>query len=130
MGRISDYDIWEKDGILEDKLILIEGWKREGLSDEQIAHNLGISESSMDSYKKKYPRFLGAIKKGKEVVDFEVENALFKSAMEGNVTAQIFWLKNRKKNDWRDKVEYETNYDDLNKVKELLSKIENGVNNE
>lgn len=130
MGRISDYDIWEKDGILEDKLILIEGWKRDGLSDEQIAHNLGISESSMDSYKKKYPRFLGAIKKGKEVVDFEVENALFKSAMEGNVTAQIFWLKNRKKNDWRDKVEYETNNDDLNKVKELLSKIENGVNNE
>ena len=63
-------------------------------------------------------------------MDYEVENALLKNALDGNVTAQIFWLKNRKKNEWRDKVEYETNNDDLNKVKELLAKIEDGVNNE
>ena len=47
-----------------------------------------------------------------------------------DTTAQIFWLKNRKKDRWRDKVEYETNNDDLEKVKELLSKIEDGAKNE
>ena len=36
-----------------------------------------------------------------------VENALFKNAIEGNVTAQIFWLKNRKPDKWRDKPEGE-----------------------
>lgn len=123
MARISDYDQWEKDGILEEKLILVEGWKRDGLSDEQIAHNLGISSSSMDTYKNKYPRFLGAIKKGKEVADYEVENALFKLCLEGNVTAQIFWLKNRQKEKWREKQEVQVNtnpIEDLTPLAELL----------
>lgn len=90
---------------VKDKLILVEGWAREGLTEEQIAHNLGIGYTTFKDYKKKYPSFLSALKKGKEVVDFEVENALFKNAMEGNVTAQIFWLKNRKPTKWREKIE-------------------------
>ena len=44
-----------------------------------------------------------ALKKGKDVVDFEVEKALLKKAMAGDVTAAIFWLKNRKSSKWRDK---------------------------
>lgn len=151
-----------------DKLILLEGWARDGLSEEQIAKNMGIGRTTLYEWKQKEPNIANTIKKGKEVVDFEVENALLKKALGYNVplrkafkvkeviyengkrlketerieyateemhvpadtTAQIFWLKNRKKNQWRDKVEYETNNDDLNKVKELLSKIEEGANNE
>ena len=130
MARLSEYDKWELDGELESKLIQIEGWKRDGLTDEQIGHNLGLSETTITDYKKKYPLFLGAIKKGKEIVDFEVENALLKNALSGNVTAQIFWLKNRKKEQWREKVEYNEDEEDLQKVKDVLVAIKEVANND
>lgn len=114
----------------QDKLILLEGWARDGLTYEQISNNMGIDVTTLREWRKKEPTISTALKKGREIVDFEVENALLKNALDGNVTAQIFWLKNRKKNQWREKVEYETNNDDLNKVKELLSKIEEGAKNE
>lgn len=114
----------------KDKLTLLEGWARSGLTDEQIANNMGIATSTYYEWKNKYPEFSESLKKNKDIVDYEVENALLKNALDGNVTAQIFWLKNRKKEQWREKVEYETNNDDLNKVKELLSKIEEGAKNE
>lgn len=115
---------------LEDEgLILIEGWARDGLSEEQIAHNMGCSLTSLKDWKNKFPSIMTALKKGKEVADFMVENALFKSALgydveefeekldamgnvvgthkrrhvPPNVTAQIFWLKNRKPQVWREK---------------------------
>ena len=59
-----------------------------------------------------------------EVVDFEVENALLKNALDGNVTAQIFWLKNRKKNQWREKQEFNDD-EELNKLDKLLEEQKN-----
>lgn len=91
----------------QDKLILLEGWARDGLTYEQIAHNMGIDTSTLWDWRKDNATISNAIKKGREVVDYEVENALLKSALEGNTTAQIFWLKNRRKQQWRDKVEIE-----------------------
>ena len=114
------------------RLVEIEAWKRDGLTDEQICNNLNISIQTFYTYKSKYIEFFEAIKKGKEVADIEVENALFKRAigyrykevikevkeidgkkstyikevikeMPGDVGAQIFWLKNRKSNKWKDK---------------------------
>lgn len=116
MARIDEW-------LQEDKLILLEGWAREGLTDEQIAKNMGVSVKTLFNWKHKELPILQALKKGKEVVDFEVENALLKSALEGNVTAQIFWLKNRRKLQWRDKVEDFTTANELTKVDELLAKI-------
>lgn len=139
----------------KDKLILLEGWARDGLTEEQIAKNIGISRQSLWKWKEKEVDILNALKKGKEVVDIEVENALLKRALgytitiveqkldkegcvhtlekdvhvPGDTTAQIFWLKNRRKQQWRDKVEVETNGEELNKVKELLGKIQDGANN-
>ena len=89
----------------EEHLLLLEGWARAGLTDEQIAKNIGVRRETIYAWKKQYPNFSNALKKGKEVVDFEVENALLKAALSGNTTAQIFWLKNRKPEVWRDKVE-------------------------
>ena len=135
----------------QDKLILLEGWARNGLTEEQIAKNMGISVKTLYNWKTDNLPILQALKKGKEVVDIEVENALLKRALgyeydevtyENGVetkrvtkqvvpdtTAQIFWLKNRRKQQWRDKVEVETNGEELNKVKELLGKIQEGANN-
>jgi transposase-like protein len=95
------YEEWLK----PDGLILIEGWARDGLTDEQIAHNMGIRRETLWSWRKQFPNIDNALKKTKEVVDRQVENALFKKACEGDTTAMIFWLKNRRPNDWRDKRE-------------------------
>nr|DAY39445.1 MAG TPA: terminase small subunit [Caudoviricetes sp.] len=69
---------WED---IKEKLILVEGWARDGLTDEQIANNLGISTSTFYEYKKNYSEFSESLKKGKEIVDYEVENALLKRAL-------------------------------------------------
>lgn len=66
---------------VSEKLILIEGWARDGLTDEQIAKNLGICKDTFYKYKKEHTDFSDALKRGKEVVDYEVENALLKRAL-------------------------------------------------
>jgi transposase-like protein len=131
------YEEW----LTDDGLLLLEGWKRNGLTDEQIAHNIGINVATLYTWKNKYSEIDKALKRGKEVVDLEVENALLKSACghyvtvkkaikvktekqlqgKGKIveehieyvdeqvyippsnTAQIFWLKNRKPEQWREK---------------------------
>ena len=107
----------------EDKLILLEGWARDGLTEEQIAKNMGIGRTTLYEWKQKEPNIANTIKKGKEVVDFEVENALLKNALDGNVTAQIFWLKNRKKNEWREKVEVENTNTKNGVMEELVEAL-------
>lgn len=111
-----------------DKLLMIQGWARDGLTNQQIAHNMGIHHDTLHRWSKKDKSIYDALKKGKEVVDREVENALFKRAvgykyteeqvtndgrivevekyMRPDTTAQIFWLKNRKREQWRDKQDY------------------------
>ena len=93
------YEYW----LTADGLTLLEGWARDGLTDEQISSNMGIVPSTLYVWKKDHREISEALKKGKEVVDYEVENALLKNAMDGDTTAQIFWLKNRKPDKWRDK---------------------------
>ena len=135
------YDQW----LTEEGLLKITGWARDGLIDKQIAHNMGVSYSSLREWKTRFPEIAEALRKGKEVVDREVENALYKSAIgytqkirkpvkvrlvdydpktgkkireaetwqaveeeiyiPPQVTAQIFWLKNRKPNEWREKAD-------------------------
>lgn len=95
------------DWITPEGLLKIEGWARDGLTDKQIAHNIGISHATLYEWKKQFPELSDTLKKSKDVVDRMVENALFKNAIEGNTTAQIFWLKNRKPDKWREKPAYE-----------------------
>lgn len=63
-----------------DGKLLLEAWARDGLTDEQIAHNCGINVATLYDWKKRYPEISEALKRGKEVVDVEVENALLKRA--------------------------------------------------
>lgn len=76
-GRKGLYKKW----LEEDNLLRLEGWARDGLTDVQIAHNIGIHIGTLYEWKKRYPKFNDAIKRGKEVVDIIVENALLKSAL-------------------------------------------------
>ena len=123
------------DWITEEGLKKIEEWARKGLTDEQISHNMGIHPSTLYDWQNRFPEITEALKRGKEVVDKAVENALLKRALgyeyeektyertwnpkigkyikvntktvvkqaHPDTTAQIFWLKNRKPEEWRDK---------------------------
>ena len=114
---------------------LLAGWARAGLTEEQISHNMGINRTTLYEWKAKYPDISNTLKKGKEVVDLEVENALLKRALgydyeekteelrvdrktgkkkmvvtrsihkhaPPDITALIFWLKNRMPDRWKDK---------------------------
>jgi transposase-like protein len=130
-------------------MLRILGWARDGLTDEQIAHNMGITKTTLYDWVKRFPAISHSLKEGKAPVDQEVENALLKRAMgftyeetttdieqiptskkdeDGNpifmeirktktvtktalpdVTAQIFWLKNRRPDKWREKQDVQVN---------------------
>lgn len=137
-----------------ESLTLVEGWAKQGLTEKQIAKNIGISERTLNEWKVRFPQFVHALKKGKEVADFEVENALYKNACghtveelvvetwedgEGrvrthkrkiqryippNAVSQIFWLKNRKPDVWRDKVNVNVEEDKaIEKAREILGGV-------
>lgn len=88
-----------KEWLTLEKLSLLEGWKRNGLTDEQIAHNIGINVRTLDKWKVKYSQIGQSLKVGHEAANLIVERELFQKAVKGNTTAMIFWLKNN----WRDK---------------------------
>lgn len=71
--------------LTKEGLIKLEGWARDGLTDALIAKNMNVSEATLYNYKRDHLEILEALKKGKEVVDREVENALLKRAL-GTVT--------------------------------------------
>lgn len=132
---------------------MIEGWARDGLTDGQIAEQMGIAPSTLYEWKKQYSEISESLKKGKEVVDRQVENALLKRALGykykettqelifnkdtgcselkvtkvvekeaiPDTTAQIFWLKNRKPEEWRDKRVFD---DSNNKAEQLIQNMQ------
>ena len=114
------------DWITPEGLLKIEGWARDGLTDKQIAHNIGISQATLYEWKKQFPELSDTLKKSKDVVDRMVENALFKNAIEGNTTAQIFWLKNRKPDKWREKPAYEYT-SELGKLDDILKVLKDNA---
>lgn len=152
------YQEWlEPDGLLK-----LKAWARDGLTDEQIAKNMGVSVKTLFNYKTNHLPILHALKRGKEIVDIEVENALLNNARgfkyteqvistrrevlyedgkrikeisepvivevekykQPETTAQIYWLKNRRPDKWRDKQYIEDTDTDL--VKEFLTKLTGG----
>lgn len=172
-----------------DGLLLLEAWARDGLTDEIIATKISISASTLYEWKNKYPEISEALKRGKEIVDTQVENALLKRALGysynedkyaiaemddeeyylkqkafvneykfnhpettqdeidiaarcfsktksvlverkvkeviPDTTAQIFWLKNRKPAQWRDKRDIENVSSDSADAPKLAQAIKN-----
>lgn len=137
-----------KEWLEQDKLALIQAWARDGLTNEQISHNIGISSKTLYEWQNKYSEIRSALKKGKEVVDIEVENSLLKRALGytyeettrelsketgqlvvtkvvtkqvvPDTTAMIYWLKNRKPDLWRDKP---TKENDLSSMIESMNTL-------
>lgn len=131
------YEPWRT----EDGLTLLRSFARNGLTDEEIAKKIGIRASTLYEWKKRYSEISEALSKNKLTYDAEVEEAIQKTAtgywttvteiefskdqeghrrktvrkikkwVPGNVTSQIFWLKNRQPDKWRDKHEVELSGD-------------------
>lgn len=133
-----------------DGLLLLEGWARDGLNDEQIAQNIGINPATLYKWIDRYGKIGEAIRKGKAPVDFQVENALLKRALgydweetttevygDGkkhvkkvtrhvppDVGAMAFWLKNRKPRKWRERPADDATSEVLRKAVEVLEGID------
>lgn len=69
------------DWLEEDNLMLLECWARDGYTFEDIANKIGISYSTLRTWRRQYPEIDKALKNGREIVDYKVENALLKSAL-------------------------------------------------
>ena len=136
----------------------------DGLKDKQIAGNMGISVSTLCEWKNKFSELSEALKKGREVADYIVENELFESCktrtvtvkkpiklkkvmvdgkkrleeerieyaeeqvvVPANVTAQIFYLKNRKPDKWKDKPQENTTEAQNNDMQTLADLLQRPV---
>ena len=149
--------------LTSDGLTLLGGWAREGLTDEQIADKCKINVATLYRWKNKHCEICEALKKNKDIVDYEVENALLQKCFGYNAkvlknvkvkrveyndkgykikeyeevievydevhipadtTAEIYWLNNRKSEQWRNKQD-KNNNDSLAKLDKLLEEQKN-----
>ena len=73
----AKYEEWLK----PDNLLLLQGWARDGLTLEQIAHNMGINQATLYTWRKEHSEIDKVLQKSREICYYEVENALYKAAM-------------------------------------------------
>lgn len=77
-----------------------------GETDKEIADGIGVSLSTLKLWKTAHPEFSAALKAWKAEADDAVEHSLYRRALSGDTTAMIFWLKNRRKDEWRDRQDH------------------------
>lgn len=111
-NKISKADYWSQN----ENLILLEGWARDGLTDDEIAERMGISSRYLRMLKKDNKLINRVLMSGKEVADYAVERSLYQKALSGDTTAQIFWLKNRLPHKWRDVKKQSINIENANVI--------------
>lgn len=80
----SIVDEWLED----DNLMLIEAWARDGYTKQEVADRIGVHISTLRDWEKHYPEIKEALRKGRELIDYKVENALLKRAL-GYTTKEI-----------------------------------------
>ena len=126
-----------------------------GFTDKQLAVFFGVNESTINRWKQKYPEFCKSIKSGKVIADAQVVESLFNRATGIEVTevevrddgkkkvkrvtkkhippdptAQIFWLKNRQPELWRDKPTVENSAQEAVPVQIVVQTVDARANND
>lgn len=109
-----------KDWLVPEKLLVIRNWKRHGLTDEEVANNIGVARQTLSRWSKDYQDIHDALKTGKEEAVALIENKLFLKAMSGNLTAIIFWLKNNARDMYNDS---QLSPDEIKQVKARTRKM-------
>ncbi len=145
--------------VIQPRLLEIQKWCEEGLTNDIICERLGIAESTWYEYQKNHEILSELVQASKSVMDTKVENALLKTAlgfeyeeiktiieedkngkkrtriektkkyMPPNPTAQAFWLKNRKRDEWGERKEiiFDTKAQELERKKLFLQMINDEV---
>ena len=78
---VGDYNSIVDTWLEEENLMLLECWARDGYTYQDIANKIGINPKTLSVWRKEYPEINEALRKGREIVDYMVENALLKSAL-------------------------------------------------
>lgn len=134
VGRKPKSDYW----LTEEGLGRITEWMESGLSLKQLSQNMGIAYGTLFEWQKDFAELSDTIKKGQMVVTEHIENAMYQAAtgytyeeetselmsngemkvvkkvtksQAPNVAAQIFWLKNKSPELWKDKVEVKNEHE-------------------
>lgn len=149
VGNRAKYASW----LTKEKLSLLKGWAMSGLTDVQIAKNIGISVATLYRWKNSHCEICEALARGKDVADYEVSNALHKAAtgywveetkttvnekgdtvtttykrwVRPDVTATSIWLRNRQPEQWKDKPAPLEEADSIRKLDELIRGIDNAA---
>lgn len=82
MGYTEKADYWAS----PEGLLLIKAWSRDGYSLGDIEQKIGVSPNTFIKWRKNYPDIEEALREGKELVDYKVENALLKRALGYKIT--------------------------------------------
>ena len=122
----AEYKKWQE----PDNLIKLQGWARDGLTNEQIAQKIGVRRETISVWCSKYPNIANALKKGKEVVDIEIENSLISTMKKHTVTTTTY--KMVKKDEFNLKAErakfvnvYKLDHPEASKQEILIATAEN-----
>ena len=120
----------KKDTIPKEQLAIL---YKAGFTDKQVSEFYGITEQTINNWKKSDPKFFDALKDWKAHADTEVEKSLFKRACgwtdnagkeyPPDPTSMIFWLKNRQPTSWRDKQEHDVKF---STIEDRLRALDNG----
>lgn len=102
--KVRDYKI----KLTDEQITSIEKMASLGFSRDVIAKIIGICRNTLDKCGKDNKRVREAFDSGRDKADINIVSSLYQKAMDGDITALIFWLKNRKPADWRDKQEVQT----------------------
>ncbi len=79
------------------------GCLRLGMRRGEAAKCVGISRQQAMNYASAVPEYMKAIEEAEMSANDLMEDALWKTGIEGNVIAQKFWLLNRSPEKWQDK---------------------------
>lgn len=148
------------DWLNEDGLLLLESWARDGYTMQDISNKIGIDNDRFLRWKDRYPEIREAVRKGKELVDYKVENALLKSALgyktkevkvtttmrygkvvetikevtdkevAPNVNAIQMWLYNRNKEKWKNMNAAKNMFDDMEEDSSIEITVKRASGNE
>lgn len=88
--------------LVQPRLDEIESWAGQGLTREEIAVRLGINKATLHRYMNDHAELRDSLKEGDEEIVANIEGALIKKALAGDVTAMIFALKNKAPRKWRE----------------------------
>ena len=96
MKRKSDY--WRT----PEGLAVLAGWARDGVAEKEMAARCGVPAAELRRWRAQCPELDAALRLDRTAADYQVEAALWESAVKGSTTAQIYWLKNRRRAAWQD----------------------------